>query len=58
MYNKTSSAQVTPRASTDVFVGHGSMIVTVLSETEMMKIMNYKKFEIETVKIHERTINL
>lgn len=32
MYNKTSKAHVTPKANTEVFVGHGSMIVTVLSE--------------------------
>lgn len=28
---KTIRAQVTARAKTDVFVGHGSMMVTVLS---------------------------
>lgn len=44
MYNTTSNAQVTPSASTDVFVGHGSTIVTVLSETvKEIKISTFLK---------------
>lgn len=31
MYIKTNKAHVTPKAKTDVFVGHGSKMVTVLS---------------------------
>lgn len=31
MYNRVIKAHVTAKANTDVFVGHGSIIVTVLS---------------------------
>lgn len=31
MYSNTNKAHVTPNARTDVFVGHGSKMVTVLS---------------------------
>lgn len=39
MYTKIIRAQVTANAKTDVFVGHGSMIVTVLSKTKNIKMI-------------------
>lgn len=35
MYNRVIKAHVTAKANTDVFVGHGSIIVTVLSANDM-----------------------
>lgn len=37
MYTRTIKAHVTAKAKTEVFVGHGSIIVTVLSGIENKK---------------------
>lgn len=45
MYNKTNKAHVTPKARTDVFVGHGSKMVTVLSRRKEKKLSNVRFLE-------------